>query len=244
MAIVISEIINVTDFASGALAPKVIVGYCISTQVTSSDEFVAVTGKGINTSVNEVSTFDPSMQYTREVSTNVSVGGGFAAYKLSPSWISSVLDPTPSDPIPGDSQDLPAISGGPPAVSLGTLPGVPTLSLTHASSGSTINFKCPKFGDEDVLDYRRLNKQTVGGKLIVYRDPDWTARESFKLEIENLTKIAVESIRSFLLGTAGQTLTFTDHRNIDWEVRVSNLGDPSIENVNGRYTLPLVLETI
>lgn len=242
MSVGFSDIIRSTDYTE--VQPQVLVGYCMSTGIVVTDDYSGLVGKGLGTTVQESSGFFTQIQYSRELGTNASVGGGFAAYKLSPTWITGVLDPSPTDPILGPTQSLPSISGGPPAVSLGPLPGVPTLSLSHTSSGRSITFKCPRFSDEDVLDYRRLNKQTVGGKLIVFRDPSWTARESFKLEIENLTKANIISIREFLLATAGQTITFLDHRAISWEVRISNLGDASIENVNGRYTFPLVLETI
>lgn len=244
MAISISEIIKAADYEDRAISPILVVGYCFYTLNQSSDEFEASVSKGFQTETLETSTFNVNLIANRELNTNVTVTGGFAAYKLSASWISLDADITPSDPLPGDTQVLPAIVGGPPSISLGPLPGVSISSFTHTATSRSVSFKSPRFTDKDVLDYRRINKKTIGGKLIVYRDPNWTARETITFELENLTKEKIIELRGFFLETAGQQLEYLDHRGVTWQVIIKNIGDPVIENVNHRYSVTLVLETV
>lgn len=244
MAISISEIIKAADYEERAISPVLVVGYCFYDLNQSSDEFEADTNKGFATETKETSNFNVNLIANRELQTNVTITDGFAAFKLSASWISLSPDITPSDPLPGDTQVLPSIVGGPPAISLGPMPAVSNSSFTHTATGNSVAFKSPRFTDKDVLDYRRINKKTIGGKLVVYRDPNWTARETISFEIENLTKAKVIELRNFLLQTAGQQIEYLDHRGVTWQVIVKNVGDPVIENVNSRYTVTLVLETI
>lgn len=244
MGISISEIIKSADFADRAIAPSVIVGYSLNTQTLVGNSFEAVAGKSTSTQVSETSSFTPQLEYSREIQTNVSVTGGFGAYILSSAWVSGINDLDPSDPVPGDTQTLPSISGGPPSVTLGPIPGVFSSNFTHTESGLSVSFKAPRFSDTDSLDYRRLNKETVGGRRVIYRDPTWTARERFAIEIENLTTSKLIELREFLKATIGQVVTYTDHRQLAWEVVVTNIGDPSIENVNRRYTVNLAMETV
>lgn len=244
MSISISEIIKSADFTDRAVAPSVIVGYCLNTQTLVEGSFEAVAGKSTSTQVSETSSFTTQLEYSREVSTNVTITGGFAAYILSSAWVSGINGLDPVDPLPGGTQTLPSISGGPPSVTLGSIPGVFSSNFTHTESGLSVSFKAPRFNDTDSLDYRRLNKETVGGRRVIFRDPTWTARERFSIEIENLTSSKLIELREFLKQTIGQTVTYTDHRQLQWEVVVTNIGDPSIENVNRRYTVNLAMETV
>lgn len=235
----LTERILSTDYAE--VIPLALVGHCICTNVETSHTVTGATGKGIDTSVAISNGFSTLIELGRTISTDVAISQGFTAYKLDPDYIINAPTLTPVAPSAGSPVTLPAITDGPPEIELGNLPPVQTLVLANGSD--TITIKSPKYGNSDTLDYRRVNDQTVGGRLIIYRDPNWTAKELLDFEIENLTQAEVSNLQQFLIRNLGKTLTLTDHFQVEWTVRSAALYD-SIESVNDRYSIKLEFETI
>lgn len=236
----ITERILSADYTEGV--PEGIVGYCLFTLVESEDEFSGTTNKGFGTTTTIVNQFTPAIQVGRTINTSVNVVHGFNAYKLDPGFIINTPSLTPASNTAEDDRSLPSISGGPPAF---TVPGrAVTPRFTITCDGETITLKPPKFSDNDTLDYKRINSQTIGGKLIIYRDPNWTAIERLNVQWENLEKQDYKNLLDFLLRYAGKTLTVVDHHGFTWTVKQSNVGAEGSEGVNDRYTYQLEVETV
>lgn len=235
----LTERILSTDYAE--VVPLALVGHCFCTNVVAAHSVTGTSGKGFDTSAAVSDGFTTLLELGRTVSTDVTISQGFSAYKLDPDYITNPPSLTPVAPTVGDPIVLPAISGGPPEINLGTVPMVQTLVLTNGSD--TITVKSPKYGNSDTLDYRRVNDQTVGGRLIIFRDPSWTSKERLDYEIENLTREEARALQDFLIRNLGKTITLTDHFEVEWQVRSVALYD-SVEGFNYRYSLKLEFETI
>lgn len=238
----ITERIFSADYTEGL--PEVIVGYFLFTLVESADEFSGDAYKGFNTTTTVGGAFTPSIELTRSVSTTVDIRHGFNAYKLDPSFIINPPSLTPASFDVEDDRTLPDLTGdsGPPSM---TIPGrtiVPRFSLE--CDGEVLTIKPPKFSDTDTLDYKRVNSETIGGKLIIFRDPNWTAIERLNVQWENLEKNDYRTLLEFLLKYAGKTLTLTDHHGFTWTVKQSNVGAEGSEGVNDRYNYQLEVETV
>jgi len=236
----ITERIFSADYTEGL--PEVLVGYCFSTICETSDGFEVDTLKGLRTSVRSTNVFNRNVQYGRSFGTTVDIKHGFNAYKLDPDFIINPPSLVPIAPTLGPVVSLPEISGGPPAFEI---PGkLTTNPFTISEGGETITLKSPKFSDTDTLDYRRVNSQTIGGKLIIYRDPNWSAKESINFQWENLEKLDYKNLLDFLLRKAGRTLTLVDHHGFTWTCKQSNVGAEGSEGANDRYGYQLEVETV
>lgn len=238
----ITEVLDSAGYAAGI--PEVLVGYCFSTVTDVGDEFVATKLKGLHSDVAVGGDFEVSMEYSRTLETSVLVGGGFTCYKLDPSTIINPPSLSPSRPDPGPGRVLPDLSGdgGPPGIDLGTYAGTPVLTLSTASDSITI--KAPEFGNNNSLQTKRIQAQTMGGTLVVYRDESWDKHERFNFSVQNLTKIQMRSLQEFLRRNVGKTLTLVDHLNLTWQVKHTNPDADFIEGPNHRYSYQLELETI
>lgn len=236
----ITERIYAADYAEGV--PEVIVGYCLFTLVESANSFEGNSYKGFGTSTAVIGSFDPALALNRSIGTTVDIKHGFNAYKLDPSFIINPPSLEPASYTSETDRTLPDCPGGPPEI---TIPGrTVTTRFTIECDSETIVLKPPKFSDTDTLDYKRVNSQTIGGKLIIYRDPNWTAIERFNVQWDNLEKEHYRNLLDFLLRHAGKTLTLTDHHGFNWTVKQSNVGAEGSEGVNDRYTYQLEVETV
>lgn len=236
----ITERIYSADYSEGL--PEVIVGYYFSTTCEISDGFSVDKLKGLGTVGTVNNTFDRSVVYGRQLGTETNISHGFNAYKLDPDFIINTPSLEPVSPTVGPTRSLPSITDGPPAF---TIPGKSyTNAFTITQGSETITVKSPKFSDTDTLDYRRVNTQTLGGKLIIFRDPDWTAKETINFQWENLEKQDYRNLLDFLLRNAGKTLTVEDHHGFTWTCKQVNVGAEGAEGVNDRYGYQLEVETV
>lgn len=238
----ITERIYSADYSEGL--PEVIVGYYFSTICEISDGFSVDKLKGLGTVGKVNNTFARSVRYGRGLGTTVNISHGFNAYKLDPDFIINPPSLTPVNPSIGPTRTLPSFEfrDGPPAV---TIDGKSyTNAFTISEAGETITLKSPKFSDTDTLDYRRINNRTAGGKLIIFRDPEWVAKETINFQWENLEKQDYRNLLDFLLRKTGKTLTIVDHHGFTWTCKQVNVGAEGAEGVNDRYGYQLEVETV
>ena len=238
----ITEILNSADYTEGT--PKVLVGYCFSTLTVVGDDFTTTKLKGLHSDVAVGGDFEVSIQCTRTLQTEVLVGGGFTCYKLDPSSVINTPSLSPTHPDPGPGRVLPDLSGdgGPPSFDLGNYEGTPLLTLSRGTDSITI--KAPEFGNSSSLETKRIQAQTMGGTLVIYRDESWDKHEKFSLSIENLTKTEMSELKGFLRRNVGKTLTLIDHLKLTWQVKHTNPDADFVEGPNRRYGYKLELETV
>jgi len=75
----------------------------------------------------------------------------------------------------------------------------------------------PLFGDREELQLERVERQTRGGNLIVYRDKDyWTSKRILRYKFEGLTNAEIEDMFSFLNTTLGLEISLQDHEGRVW----------------------------
>lgn len=85
------------------------------------------------------------------------------------------------------------------------------------SYGSTsVVLKIPELGDSDKIDVRRVQEQTRGGDLIIFRDPIWSITETLKFKFVNLTRNRSQDLLAFFRDTIGLSVQLTDHQGVLW----------------------------
>lgn len=87
--------------------------------------------------------------------------------------------------------------------------------LTYNSKSLTL--KIPEIGDSDKIDVKRVQEQTRGGDLIIFRDPIWSKTETLKYKLVSLTRLKAQALLGFFTDTIGLSIQLTDHQGVVWD---------------------------
>lgn len=88
--------------------------------------------------------------------------------------------------------------------------------VTFSLGSESVTLKIPEIGDVDKIDVTRVQEQTRGGDLIIYRDPVWPITETLKMKFIALTRIVSDEFLHFMMDTIGQQVTMVDWQGVTW----------------------------
>lgn len=105
----------------------------------------------------------------------------------------------------------------PPSATPPTL-GEATLTLTwpYVMPTTTLVLRNPEWDNREMLGFTRIVRETRGGTLEVYGDPDWPQTTTLSLTIEGLTTAQAEGFIDFLRDSLGQEIGLLDWENRQW----------------------------
>ena len=86
----------------------------------------------------------------------------------------------------------------------------------YVAPTSTVALRNPEFNNREGLRFQRINKQTRGGKRIIFRDPNWPQEIRIKMKFEYLTIEQRRSLLQFLEDSVGQEIGLLDHESRQW----------------------------
>jgi hypothetical protein len=78
-----------------------------------------------------------------------------------------------------------------------------------------IVLRAPELDNIDRLAFSRINRETRGGKLTVFADPNWPQVQTVIVTFIGLTKIEIDSLLDFIVSHVGKEISMQD-----WEGRV------------------------
>lgn len=81
---------------------------------------------------------------------------------------------------------------------------------------SSITLRTPNFGDRDRNQYNRVNRESRGGSLTIFRDPKWPKIRTLVMDFSGLKDSEVDNILTFLEDTLGQQIGFRDWNGRVW----------------------------
>lgn len=79
-----------------------------------------------------------------------------------------------------------------------------------------ITLRTPNFGDRDQTSYNRINRESRGGTLQIFRDPTWPKQQTLLMDFSALKDSIVPDILTFLETTLGQKISFRDWNGRLW----------------------------
>jgi len=105
----------------------------------------------------------------------------------------------------------------PPPTTMPTL-GSNTLTLTwpYVTPTTTLVLRNPEQANKETLSFDRINRETRGGTLEVYADPNWPKAKTLSLEVQHLKQSQVDDLMAFFLDSLGQEIGLLDHENRQW----------------------------
>lgn len=90
------------------------------------------------------------------------------------------------------------------------------MSTTLQYLNQTVVLRDPDFGNVDRLEQSRINRQTRGGDLEIFRDPNWPTDEIQDYKFSFLTQVQINQLLAFFDFSLGQIITLIDHENFTW----------------------------
>lgn len=106
----------------------------------------------------------------------------------------------------------------PPPTTVPTL-GTATLTLTYpyVAPSLTLILRNPIFGDQNSLQFNRIQRESRGGTVQVSGDSSWPRQETLRYSIEGLTDIQADEYLDFLAASLGKEIGLLDHENRQWK---------------------------
>ena len=102
--------------------------------------------------------------------------------------------------------------------------------------------RAPNFGNIGRTKHSRVNRETRGGKIIVYNDPVWPSVKSINVTMQGLLKEDVDALYTLVYNHIGQLLGFTDWEGYEWEGILTNPDDPYTNDGKDMWTVTLTFE--
>jgi len=96
------------------------------------------------------------------------------------------------------------------------------LTYPFDSPTHTITLRNPDFGNLDRLEFTRINRESRGGTLIVFRDEDWPIAERQSYQFSSLSRSHIIHLHDFLSASLGQEIGLLDHENRQWKGVILN----------------------
>ncbi len=87
---------------------------------------------------------------------------------------------------------------------------------------TSITLRTPNFGDRDRNQYNRINRESRGGSLTVFRDPKWPKERTLVMDYSGIKDSDTDGIIEFLEDTLGLRVGLRDWQNRVWFGIISN----------------------
>lgn len=104
----------------------------------------------------------------------------------------------------------------PPPLTPPVITPITQITFDCPAKSISVTVRNPRFGDKDELTYTRINRETRGGLIFMFKSVDWPEIEKLILEFEGLTENKTEELLNFNLVTVGEQVTLTDWESNNW----------------------------
>jgi len=124
------------------------------------------------------------------------------------------------------------------------------LETLGAGTKTTLELRSPETDDGDRLRFMRVNRETRGGELNVFGDPDWSKVNTLLFTIVALTKgqgncpDKITDLLDFFQDTLGREIQLHDWTGVTWRGVVTVPNDAATEDAEGYWTVTFEFEGI
>ena len=110
------------------------------------------------------------------------------------------------------------------------------------SATTSIVLRTPNFGDRDRNQYNRINRESRGGSLQIFRDPDWPSIRTLVMDFSGIKDSEVDGIIDFLESTLGLEISFRDWNSRVWNGLIINPDSAITRTGTNRNDIALEME--
>lgn len=141
----------------------------------------------------------------------------------------------------------------PPDTSLPFAPGLPDgerFQLLYPGLGEatdTVELRAPNLDNKERLSFTRINRETRGGRLIVFADPTWPQVNTLALSFSGLSKAEIDSLQTFMVAHLGEEIGLIDWEGHQWIGVITSPTERGVQDgkgCDGRWTIGLEFEGV
>jgi len=111
--------------------------------------------------------------------------------------------------------------------------------------GGTIDFidlRSPAFGNRERLDATRINRETHGGNLIIFADPNWPEVQTLQMTFEGLKSTQARGLITFIERWLGREIGVFDHEGRAWKGVIVNPNEAVTQDGTSSFSASLEIE--
>jgi hypothetical protein len=148
-------------------------------------------------------------------------------------------------PFVGSSTDPNAPT--PPSLEIdGPMAGIQVpFQLVYPSTGAVtdaVSLSTPNLGNLDRLSFNRIQRETRGGTLIVYSDPNWPKIQTLVLSFSGLLNVEAQALLTFMDDYLGQEIGMIDWEHRYWRGVIISPDEPIVEDRFDSFTASFSFE--
>ncbi len=141
----------------------------------------------------------------------------------------------PDSPAPPDDA-LPVVQNS---------PATDRFKLTYpalAAEESSVELRAPELDNLDRSAFNRISRETRGGKLSVFADPNWPQIQTVVATFTGLTKTEVDALSTFLVAYVGKEIRMQDWEGREWVGVATNPNEAFIQDGKRGWTTTFEFE--
>ncbi|MFA5345391.1 MAG: hypothetical protein WC315_03875, partial [Candidatus Omnitrophota bacterium] len=183
---------------------------------------------------------DVKGSFIRVVAENLNLGQAVAYYYITPCVDKQYR------PFVGESDVLlqpTAPDINPPVVQ--GLPANARFQLIYPAAGGetdSMTLRAPELDSRDRSAFTRVNRETRGGRLVVYADPIWPKVTTIACTFVGLTKTEMLTLQEFVLSHIGEEIKVVDWEGRGWRGVVIKPNDPATCDGKDRWSIGFEFE--
>ena len=104
--------------------------------------------------------------------------------------------------------------------------------------------RAPELDNRDRNAFSRVSRETRGGTLVVYADPNWPKVRTLAVTLIGLTETQVDDLHTFLQSTVGQDIGLTDWEGRLWQGIITNPDEVATQDGKAQWTISLEFEGV
>ena len=147
--------------------------------------------------------------------------------------VTSLMSVNQYSPFIGESTDPNAPT--PPSKTVdGPMVGIQVpFQLVYPSVGTvtdSVSLRAPNLGNVDRLAFNRIQRETRGGTLVIFADPDWPKIQTLVLSFSGLKRVETQTYLTFLNTHLGQEIGLIDWEHRYWRGVILTPDQPVVED--------------
>ena len=107
---------------------------------------------------------------------------------------------------------------------------------------TTVSIRAPQFSNRDRNAYTRVNRETRGGRLVVFADPNWPQIRTMAVTVTGLLKTEVDAVKALFYAKLGQIIGLTDWYGHEWEGIILDPEEPAVQDSKEKWTITFKFE--
>jgi|WetSurMetagenome_2_1015567.scaffolds.fasta_scaffold01440_2 hypothetical protein len=126
-------------------------------------------------------------------------------------------------------------------------PSVDRFQLFYPAMGGATDqvvLRAPELDSKDSNSFNRINRETRGGRLIVFADPTWPKVNTISCTFTGLTKTEINTLQGFILNHIGEEIRVIDWEGRGWIGVVIKPNDPATCDGKNKWSIGFEFEGI